>query len=383
MLFDFNYTATVRRFAARFPALSHVGIQITFWVIVNNLMALLIYLYSNFISAVFSLHAQYELTWVFVLLTLLGILYGAVLGTTDYYLDKYTFRKMSLGRVMLAKALISFTMTLLILAILTAISFERIIPYLVSADHALILVKQQSWRYIVYFFVIFYLLMTLLISFINLVNKKYGPGVLVPLWFGKYKNPIEEERVFMFMDLKSSTTIAELLGHLRYSAFIRDAFYDINQLLSSYNVEIYQYVGDEMVLTWRVNNDMRYERCVLFFFACQRQFLKRLAYYKEKYGFFPEFKASLHMGMVTAVEIGDIKRDIAYHGDTINTTARIQSVCNQYHKELLVSEYLAERTGLAKHFKTQSIGQISLKGKREQIGIVSIEKMEDTPDANR
>ncbi len=44
------------------------------------------------------------------------------------------------------------------------------------------------------------------------------------------------------------------------------------------------------------------------------------------------------MGKVTAVEIGDIKRDIAYHVDTLNTAARIQSVCNEYNKDFLVSE---------------------------------------------
>ena len=43
------------------------------------------------------------------------------------------------------------------------------------------------------------------------------------------------------------------------------------------------------------------------------------------------------MGMVTAVEVGDIKRDIAYHGDTLNTAARIQSICNSYEKKFLSS----------------------------------------------
>jgi len=376
MLSNFNYTTTARRFATRFPALSYVGIQITFWVIANNLMGTILYFHSQFISEVFDLPLQYEIKPVYALLTLSGILYGAVLGATDYYLEKHHFRKMSLGKIILVKVLISLTMSFVVLSILSTVSVERQIPYITPAKN--IFANLAPWKEIIYLFIVFYLLMTLLISFINQVNKKYGPGILIPIILGKYRNPIEEERVFMFMDLKSSTTIAEILGHLQYSSFIRDSFYDINQVLSTYNAEIYQYVGDEIVLTWRVNSDILYERCAMFFFACQNQFLKRIDYYKDKYGFFPEFKAGLHMGMVTAVEIGDIKRDIAYHGDTINTTARIQSVCNQFNKDFLVSEYLLEKTGIQQYFRTQSIGLIQLKGKSAQIGIASIERKVDT-----
>jgi adenylate cyclase len=83
--------------------------------------------------------------------------------------------------------------------------------------------------------------MTMVLYFIIQVNKKYGPGILLPLLLGKYRTPIEEERIFMFMDLRASTTLAEKLGHLKYSAFIRDSFMDINHVVSSFNAEIYQY----------------------------------------------------------------------------------------------------------------------------------------------
>ena len=93
---------------------------------------------------------------------------------------------------------------------------------------------------------------------------------------------------------------------------------DINQILFHYNAEIYQYVGDEIVVCWRTEEGLRDLSCVHFFFACEKQFNLRAEYYKQHYGMLPEFKASLHLGKVTAVEIGEIKRDIAYHGDTRN-----------------------------------------------------------------
>jgi adenylate cyclase len=67
------------------------------------------------------------------------------------------------------------------------------------------------------------------------------------------------------------------------------------------------------------------------FFGCEKRIQNGSDYYLDNYVAVREFKAGLHSGMVTAVEICP-KREIAYHGDTLNTTARIQSLCSQYGK---------------------------------------------------
>ncbi len=100
---------------------------------------------------------------------------------------------------------------------------------------------------------------------------------------------------------------------------------------------------------------------------------KRAAYYEDAYGRLPFFKAGLHGGKITAVEIGEIKRDIAYHGDTINTAARIQSLCNTYNKSLLVSKGFTEEDGFASQFTAASLGMVMLKGKKEGVELVSVE----------
>ena len=48
----------------------------------------------------------------------------------------------------------------------------------------------------------------------------------------------------------------------------------------------------------------------------------------SKYGETPIFNAGMDAGVVTVTEIGDIKRDLAFHGDVLNTAARIQGLCN-------------------------------------------------------
>lgn len=370
----FNYTTLARRFKSRYPLLSSLLTHISFWVLVNAILGLIIFLYGRSLGTIYPVIAQQRLSPVLVISAILGFLYGVALGFADHYIAIFSFQKRSIVQIVLIKTVLSVgtltTMLWLIMDKIHAFIFARLFqPQQLPGNN-------QFWHTILLMLVVYYLFMTLILNFAIQVNKKFGPGVLLPLLFGKYRSPKEEERIFMFMDLKSSTSIAESSGHLRYSAFIRDSFYDINQLIPRYHAEVYQYVGDEIVLSWTVAEGLRELACIQFFFACEKQFEDKARYYQQHYGRIPHFKAGLHMGIVVAVEIGEIKRDIAYHGDTLNTAARIQSLCNQYQKKLLVSEHTIHQFGNPDGFKTEMLGMVRLKGKVSPIGIISVEKFD-------
>ncbi|MBS1599082.1 MAG: adenylate/guanylate cyclase domain-containing protein [Bacteroidetes bacterium] len=372
-----QYTARAQRFAARFPLLTYLSIQVNFWVIANILLGVIMHLHALAMSSSMAFHYHNNIWSLVIIAIILGILYGVGLGLVDYFLDKRMFRQKPLGKIILLKTIIALVLITLLAMFTRFILYDRIIApqFSETADKNFIL-DPESWNYFYALMLVYYFFMTLVITFINQVNKKYGPGILVPLLLGKYRNPREEERIFMFMDLQSSTTMVENLGHLKYSSFIRDSFSDINEVLSPFFAEIYQYVGDEIVLTWRVSDGLKDFSCIKFFFACEKQFRDKADYYNREYGCLPFFKAGVHMGKVTVVEIGEIKRDIAYHGDTLNTAARIQSVCNDHNKKFLVSEYLLEKIGLSQNFETHLLGMVQLKGKTAKVGIASIDGME-------
>lgn len=367
-----DYTTRARRFTAKYPLLNAVLIHINFWVIAYILLVIIFILSRQSLVAAYALPIDVKPGPSVLSVIILGIIYGTGDGLLDHYLDKSFFRNKPLGKLILFKTIVSLALMIACYLLLRFVLFDLIIAPAVNFPKALN--TKATWRDLLYIALIYNGAMTVLLNFILQMNKKFGPGILVPLLLGKYRNPREEERIFMFMDLKSSTTIAEQLGHIKYSAFIRDAFMDINKILFIYNAEIYQYVGDEIVVCWKTEEGFRNMSCVHFFFACEKQFENQASYYKQNYGMLPEFKASLHLGKVTAVEIGEIKRDIAYHGDTINTAARIQGMCNQYQKKLLVSDLFSEMSKLSEHFKTQELGNIVLKGKTTPVGILSVEK---------
>ena len=172
---------------------------------------------------------------------------------------------------------------------------------------------------------------TLITQFCIQVSEKFGPGNLWNLLTGKYHIPKNEKRIFMFLDLKSSTTIAEKLGEEKYHEFLQHVFMDVTDPINNSKAEIYQYVGDEVIISWNLEKIKNKPDCLNVFFEIENEFEKNKEKYIRKYNVIPKFKAGAHVGNAIAGEIGIIKRDITYSGDLLNTTARIQGRCNEFN----------------------------------------------------
>lgn len=213
-------------------------------------------------------------------------------------------------------------------------------------------------------------------NFLKQVSRKFGPGNLRRLLLGRYYHPRLENRIFLFLDLKSSTTHAERLGHNRYSSLIQDCFRDLAVALE-HRAEVYQYVGDEAVLSWEADSGLENLNCLRAFYRFRNQLRARSSHYERLYGFVPEFKAGGNIGEVTGVEVGEIKREIAFHGDVLNTAARIQALCNQYGEELLVSEYLLKALPESPDFTFNAMGTMQLRGRQAPVEVYAVRAKSD------
>ena len=225
--------------------------------------------------------------------------------------------------------------------------------------------------------IIIWTLMISVTQFVMQINDKFGPGNLWKLVRGKYYRPAEEKRVFMFLDLKSATTIAEEIGHKKYYNFLNDFFTTITNPILNHMGEIYQYVGDEIVVSWTINKAIRNNNCLNCFFNIQKSIHKESSRFVAKYGITPNFKAGIHFGSVTVGEIGIIKRDIVYSGDVLNTTSRIQESCNELEADLLVSEDIISLLKNVEGLRIDYKGDVSLKGKLKKVKIASVSEIGD------
>jgi adenylate cyclase len=228
------------------------------------------------------------------------------------------------------------------------------------------------------------LVLLLLASFIvNLsvqLRRVLGPRTLLTLIVGRYRKPVREERAFLFLDLTDSTRIAEELGPLRFTDFKNDFFVDVAEAVLETRGRIFQYVGDEAVVTWPLDDAVRRGGPLLCFFLVEDLVARRQRYYQRRYGFVPRFKGGVHGGEVVTAEIGDIRRDIVHSGDVVNTTARIEGQCRPLGRRLLASESLvalmrADRPEMDQVFQFETVGRIELRGKADAVGLVSVERM--------
>ena len=69
---------------------------------------------------------------------------------------------------------------------------------------------------------------------------------------GCYHRPRTEERFFLFIDIVGSTPVAERLGALAVHRYLNRIFQESSDPIDDQHGEVYQYVGDEIVVTWLV-----------------------------------------------------------------------------------------------------------------------------------
>ncbi len=295
-----------------------------------------------------------------------GIILGLVYGVVDVFLDQHWLRKRSYGSVLLIKGLIHIVIILSLSILVRIEAFEKMDIELTPRELTYSLANPGLLMIFIYT-----TLVNFTINFTRQITLKFGPGNLTRFLTGRFHHPKEEVRIFMFLDMKDSTTHAEKLGHVKFGSLVQDCFSDLT-VIENRQAEVYQYVGDEVIIYWEVEKGLKNLNCIHAYFDFKQQLESRASYYLEKYGVVPGFKAGMNLGQVTVTEVGDIKRDLAFLGDTMNTAARIQDQCNTYQVELLISQHLYQQLTEAPSLEIRLVDNLALRGKQQSVDIYSV-----------
>jgi adenylate cyclase len=215
---------------------------------------------------------------------------------------------------------------------------------------------------------------SLVISFGNMLRRMLGGDALLNFITGKYHKPVHEERFIMFLDIASSTTIAEKIGNLNFHVFLNDFFYDTSAAIVESQGEIYKYVGDEVIVSWKYLPESSNAGCINCFFAIRDAIDAKSDHYQQKFGFVPQFRAGIHFGTLVIGEMGDLKMEIAFLGDTVNTTARVQEACKAYNRDLIISGEALNQIDLPDEYVATKLGETQLRGREAKSSLYSIEK---------
>jgi adenylate cyclase len=332
--------------------------------------------------------------------TVIGTIAGTVIGFLLHYIDKFdiagpTTRGMLIG--FLVGTTIGLCEEFLFLdrfrkkSYLFLLLFRTVVYSIVFAFHELLInsasnfftqnlsVSQSIYSavYREHFprdLIIITVVSIILIAMLQ-IKRLHRPGDLLKYVTGRYHLPEEVNKIFLFIDLKSSTAIAEKIGNTKYSSFLIDYFHDMTGAILMSKAEIYQYIGDEIILTWSFKSGVKYASCINCFFDIMNSIELQREKYLKNYGVQPEFKAALHGGNVSVTWIGTIKKEIVYHGDVLNTTARIQEECNKYGQKFLLSEYMLQNVELPEYLRSEFVGELQLKGKEKKVKIFGLKSI--------
>lgn len=212
---------------------------------------------------------------------------------------------------------------------------------------------------------------SILISAIYELIRLVGGRVLVNFIIGRYRRPVREQRVLLFLDLAGSTTLAEQMGELRVQDLLTRFFYDIDEAIVTHGGEVHAYVGDEVIVSWPVGARSR-RSSVDVFFAIEDRIAALADRYRREFGLVPEFRAGIHAGPVVISECGDSHREVAYFGDTMNMAARLQAHCKEAGRRLLVSGELVTLLPDSPDLLVEPLGATELRGRAAPVEVFAV-----------
>jgi len=219
---------------------------------------------------------------------------------------------------------------------------------------------------------VFSMVATFAFLFVFELRQIVGPRNLRNIVLGRYHKPRVEERFFLFIDIAGSTPLAERLGPSAVHRFLAAVFSLASEPIDDYGGEIYQYVGDEMVVTWTMGEARGDARPIACFFAIAAALEEAAPAFAQEFGAAPRVRAALHAGTVISGEIGETKRDIVFHGDVMNTAARLEQATRELDRHFLVSGDALDRLIETDRYVLERLGPQTLRGRVAPVDVYAV-----------
>lgn len=210
------------------------------------------------------------------------------------------------------------------------------------------------------------------------MGRLLGFRTLKDMLTGRYVQPRREHKAFLLVDMKNSTGHAERLGPVRFHELLNDFFRDVADAALECEAEIHKYVGDEVILTWPKGEALADGECLRCPFVARDFIAAKAERYKRRYGVVPEFRASLHSGEIVAGEIGDVRHEIAYVGDTLNVAARLLDAAKTLGRDVLVSADMLGQAALPAGIRAEALPTLTMRGRAAPLSISALQRLAAT-----
>lgn len=213
---------------------------------------------------------------------------------------------------------------------------------------------------------------TFVTIFVLQMSQLVGARTLRNVVLGRYHRPRHEHRFFLFVDIVGSTALAERVGPAAIHRFLNIVFGLASDVIDDHDGEIYQYVGDEIVVTWAVHEGRRDARPVRCFLAIAQALVEAAPALEREFGVAPAVRGALHAGAVVSGEVGKSKREIVFHGDVMNTTARLEQLARDLDRSLIVSAEALARLEERDGYVVEDLGERTVRGRTAPVLVYGV-----------
>lgn len=226
------------------------------------------------------------------------------------------------------------------------------------------------------------LLVTLVAILLIQLSALVGGSTLRDIALGRYHRSRIEERFFLFVDIVGSTPLAERLGPASVHDFLNQVFQIASDPIDAHGGEVYQYVGDEVVITWLMEDGRSGARPLACYFAIERALDSAAKDFEHNFGTVPRLRAALHAGPVITGEVGGSRRSIVFHGDVMNTTSRIENATRDLQRSFLASEDALNRLEGVEVYALADLGPQQLRGRAAPLRVYAVASESKLPVTN-
>ncbi len=301
-----------------------------------------------------------------------GLALGVIVSVVEVYVSKTLFRRTKIWKRFLIKIMF-FSIIIRGVTYLSGSYYLSQQSQVFIDEFLLDLYGYQILTGFLYSLISHLLAVSIALALVEL-NFFFGNNFTNVL-IGKYQSPKEENNVFLFLNLKRSTDIAEKIGHKRYGQLIQDCFFDLSGSLVKHKARIYRFVGDEVVLNWELSKHpkLQLEDIIGTLASFQAKLNDQSVHYLKKYNEVPVFTGGAHVGVTTVVEVGEFKREIVYHGNVVKITSKLGQLCDSMGKQFIISKGLLETLLTTEKYKLNELGETHISDKSDPITIYEVE----------
>ena len=303
--------------------------------------------------------------------TLAGFFIGLVVASLELFVFSGKLRRISFISIFILRVGIYFLLAIGVTLTLFVVS--RSLKFKLTTAQVFQSTEFQTYLLTDYHLVLVFCFLAIGIAVFTLqMSRKLGMKDLLALITGKYRSPNKEKRIFMFISLGGSEQIINQIGNLKYHNLINDFIHDISSIIRIHRGEIVHYTEDEVVVVWELQTGLKHANCIRTYFEICHKIVGHFEYYHTNYGLLPKPKCALHAGPVIKAEVGEIKSEIAFFGDVVNTTSRILYEGIRKGIDIMASKNVIEILELPVHYILKEQGLFTPRGKLNQIKLYSL-----------